>query len=82
MSAVEKIEISYFDDTANRYRVPKSQWRKWSKEQRRVFNYIHSAMIRSPQFFQHPEAASIPRDHWKTTAWNAAWEAAHATAIG
>lgn len=80
MNTAEKIEITYFDDTANRYKVPQKQWRKWSKAQRSVFNRVHSAMIQNPQFFQHPEAEKIPRDHWKTTAWNAAWEAASAIA--
>jgi hypothetical protein len=79
-AAAEKIEISYFDDAANRYAVPKRQWAKWGKAQRRVFNYVHSAMIRNPDLFQHPSAYASPRKAfaqlWKTIAWNAAWEAA------
>ena len=78
MSKAEAINVTYIEDTANRYRVPKKQWVKWDKGQRLVFNHVHSAMIQNPQFFQHPQAEKVSRDHWKTTAWNAAWEAASA----
>ena len=77
-TTVESVTVTYFDDCANRYKVPKKQWGRWSKFQRSMFNRVHSAMIHNSALFRHPEAEPIPASHWKTTAWNAAWEAASA----
>ena len=81
--AVEAINVTYnvtyFDDTKNRYRVPKKQWSRWNEDQRRVFNHVHSAMTGNQDLFMHPKAEPVPVDHWKTTSWNAAWEAATAS---
>lgn len=50
----------------------------WSLEARRVFHYVYDFMLLNPDSFRHPDAAEIPEEHWKTTAYNAAWTAANA----
>lgn len=61
----------------NRFKVPKRQWNKWSSTARRVFNALYHSMRPSMQvFFLHPKATPASRQHWETTRWNAAWEAA------
>lgn len=64
--------------TRNAYRVPKSQWRKWNAKARETFNWLYGLMMNSPDLFKHPKAKVPPREHRKTTAWNAAWLAADA----
>lgn len=67
-------------NTGNRHRVPKKQWRKWSRLGRHVFNEVFSAMSRNAWAFQAPSVEKDPptKRAWKTTAWNAAWIAADA----
>lgn len=59
----------------NRYKVPKKIWSKWTEPARRLFNELHKSMA-DQQIYTHPKAPQLPRDQWKTTAWNAAWMAA------
>lgn len=77
MSAAEKFEVTYLDDSANRYRVPKKQWKRWGKTARRVFNHVYSAMRGNCRVYNHPGAA-VNVNHWQTVCWNAAWTAAEA----
>jgi hypothetical protein len=67
-------------DAVNRHRVPKRQWRKWSRHARAVFNELYGAMRESAWAFQSPKvkAMKIPARLWQVTAWNAAWIAADA----
>jgi hypothetical protein len=61
----------------NRYAVPKAQWNKWSNAARRMFNRMYHAMRPTRQFvFIHPAAFPTTKEHWDTTRWNVAWEAA------
>ena len=61
----------------NRYKVPAKIWTGWSNTERRVFNKTFEAMRPSCQLlFTHPEAMPIPRKHWATLRWNAAFTAA------
>lgn len=62
----------------NIYKVPKSQWKKWTPHARRVFNYLYDLMLSNQDLFRHPNAPIRDAKLWKTTAWNAAWEAAYA----
>lgn len=62
----------------NTNKVPQKQWRKWTNQAREVFNSVYSQMRRDQAMFQHPNAKRQPREHWNTTAWNAAWTAADA----
>lgn len=63
----------------NKYGVPKKQWDKWHNLARRVFNTMYESMRPSMQWaFLHPDALPQKKDHWQTTRWNCAWEAAHA----
>lgn len=66
-------------DAANKHRVPKKQWRKWSLLARKVFNELYSAMVLNKELFLHPHQKKLTNRMWKTTAWNAAWIAADAT---
>ncbi len=61
----------------NQYRVPKKQWRKWSKNAQGVFNLVY-AVSRYQEYFQHPDAEKVSQKHWNTTRWNFAWTAANA----
>ena len=59
----------------NRYRVPKKQWAKWSRQARFVFNEFYRRMdsqevLAGPQTFR-----DIPTI-WRVIRWNAAWLAA------
>lgn len=60
----------------NRYKVPKRQWARWTDNARNVFNTLYGVMIADPGNYQHPKATPVPRAHWRTTAWNAAFIAA------
>lgn len=63
----------------NKHRVPKRQWEGWSNHARKVFNIVYHDMRPTMQFaFTHPQAAPVPKRHWDTTRWNAAWAAADA----
>ena len=57
-------------------RVPKKQWRKWSKAAKRVFNELYDFMLHNRSLMLHPKQAAPQHYHWKTTSWNAAWIAA------
>lgn len=66
------------DAVANPHKVMQSQWRKWNGTARRAFNSLYSFMMNNQRLFVHPKAAVVELEHWKTTAWNAAWSAADA----
>jgi len=61
----------------NKHKVPTRQWTKWSNHARKVFNNVYQSMRPTMQFaYTHPMAAPVPKKHWDTTRWNAAWTAA------
>lgn len=63
----------------NKHKVPKKQWDKWTNHARRVFNDMFYSLRPSMQFaFLHPAAIAAPKEHWETTRWNVAWQAASA----
>ena len=62
----------------NKYKVAKSQWKKWPNLSKAVFNEVYSEMCYNEKFFLHTEASVPPTPHWKVTAWNSAWIAAQA----
>ena len=77
--AIEKVVLpqpAYPFKPRNRYKVPVKQWAKWPDVARAVFNSTHEQMIDSQRAFKHPKQEPMPRAHWKTLAWNAAWIAA------
>ncbi|NJN35832.1 MAG: hypothetical protein HC794_00775 [Nitrospiraceae bacterium] len=62
----------------NRHKVPKRAWNRWTNAGKKTFNGVYDAMRPKMQFaFTHPEQYPIPRSHWETIRWNAAWQAAH-----
>lgn len=62
---------------ANKFKVPKKQWAKWSNQARSTFNKMYDAMRPNMQWvFSHPDMLPLPKEHWGTLRWNAAWEAA------
>ncbi len=65
----------------NTYKVPKRQWRKWSDSAHNVFNTLYQAMRDDQELYNAtPGAPQLPRDAWRTVAWNAAFIAACAVA--
>ena len=60
---------------ANRYGMTAVMWRKWSNPARAMFNKMYHA-LRYQWAIVHPEALTLPREHWKTIRWNAAFMAA------
>lgn len=64
--------------TANAYKVPKRQWRKWADAERAVFNEVLRAIrdgwdVLFPDSMQNVRAPAR-----RIAAWNAAWIAADA----
>lgn len=62
----------------NYNKVPKGQWKKWSPSAQRVFNHLFDMMTENQNLFRHPKGPLVDMKHFRTTAWNAAWEAAYA----
>lgn len=62
----------------NLNRVPKKQWRKWSKVAKTAFNRTYTFMFYNQKVVTHPKMENINPRQWKTIAWNAAWIAADA----
>ena len=60
----------------NRFRVPRRMWSGWTVVGRHVFNKTFQYMNENQQFFKHPSADHVPDEYFRTTAWNAAVEAA------
>jgi len=61
---------------ANIYGVGKRKWKNWPDICQRVFNETFGVMQENQYLFLHPKADKHSVDHWRTTAWNAAWTAA------
>jgi len=47
-----------------------------------TFNETYTIMKGNQDLFLHPETGKPKKDHWKTTAWNAAWIAADSVEHG
>lgn len=62
----------------NKYRVNKRVWGRWSKLARTVFNDVYASMREDQERYTHSQAATVTKEHWNATAWNAAWTAAGA----
>jgi hypothetical protein len=60
----------------NIYKVPKKQWKKWAEVEQELFNALNRFMEDNQNLCLHPSVAPLLDEHWKTTAWNAAWMAA------
>lgn len=73
----QKISPHMGRPVANKFKVPAKEWAKWSNAAKAVFNKLYDAMRPSMQWvFSHPGMLPLPKEHWKTIRWNAAWEAA------
>lgn len=62
--------------------VSNKQWKKWTFLQQCVFNDLFYTMINNQKLFLHPKVIPLEGKLWKTTAHNAAWEAAEAAGDG
>jgi len=51
----------------------------WPPKQRKLFNRVYRHMLLNQRGFLHPQAPMVDDELWSTTAWNAAWFAAHAS---
>lgn len=60
----------------NIHGVSKRQWKKWNEQEQYLFHTLYEFALFHQNFFKHPDAEYILPEHWKTTAWNAAWQAA------
>lgn len=59
--------------------VPLRQWRRWSDQQRAIFNGVHADLTHMGQScFLHPETVGrqLSTAEYDTICWNAAWIAA------
>lgn len=62
---------------ANPHKVPKAQWRKWSRTAQKTFNLMMQSLRPSMQWaFLHNGAKLMARKDWQVTRWNVSWEAA------
>ena len=61
----------------NRYKVPKSQWKKWGMYGQDMFNRTYSHMKVGKSVYCATEIAEIyiPNKRWSIIAWNAAFMA-------
>lgn len=62
--------------------VSAKQWKKWTFLQQCVFNDLYCFMVNNQKIFLHPKVIPLEAKLWKTTAHNAAWEAAVAVKDG
>ena len=62
----------------NKHKINPRQWKKWPDIAQRVFNEVYSDMVLNQHLFLHPKADAHAKEHWNTTAHNAAWTAADA----
>lgn len=60
----------------NRFRVGKEMWNEWSETEKELFNDYYDWMKSFDQRqMTHPKAQPMPKKHWETLSWNAAWMA-------
>lgn len=65
------------DAVENVHKVPSKQWKKWSPDQRKLFNGVRSKLLlMGPQITLPPEVRSMSKKHFDVIAWNSAWTAA------
>lgn len=73
---IEQMKIPGTLTAGNRFKVARKEWSKWTPDGRRLFNYLFHVMSENQRIYTHSKAVQLPKDQWRTTAWNAAWEAA------
>jgi len=64
----------------NSHKIPKKQWRRWSEDQRALFNGVYEDILAvGSDAWLHPVTVQrkLSADEFNTIAWNAAWTAAH-----
>lgn len=76
---LEEVNVATTGSFTNDFDVPAVVWGSWTERARDVFNRLYWYMIQNQSIFKHPQAPVLEDEHWKTTAWNAAWIAANAT---
>lgn len=72
--------LATFMTAPNKNKVPKKQWRKWSRQARAVFNEIYEAIYRGHRTLFPPAFTNtnFTAKTIKVMAWNSAWVAASA----
>jgi hypothetical protein len=45
----------------------------WTPEQQAFFTKAFRFFSANQAIMVHPDADTVPQEHWQTTAWNAAW---------
>jgi hypothetical protein len=64
--------------TANTYKVPVKQWKKWNDIAKKTFNITYFNIKACYNTFLHPKTGKITKEEHITIAWNSAWIAADA----
>jgi hypothetical protein len=73
--AVKTINPNMGRPVGNKFKVGSSTWGGWSNAAKRTFNLTYAG-LRSQSIMAHPKAAPMPKGHWDTIRWNAAYVAA------
>lgn len=60
----------------NKYKVGKSQWKKWDNSEKTLFNLLYEVSLKNQWMFKHPLQEEMQKSLWQTIAWNHAWMAA------
>ena len=62
----------------NKYNCSKPIWRKFSNEQKLLWNMIMDCTLYSQKLIAHPQSPVLQHSHWETICYNIACEAAWA----
>lgn len=62
----------------NRFKVAQRQWRKWTEQERFVFNELFGSTVKNQKILSHPQMEKISAAMWRTLCWNFAWLASTA----
>jgi hypothetical protein len=62
-------------DATNSNRVSSRQWKKWSEDQRRLFNRIFIG-LQHQELFRATKQTPMEEAHWQVIRWNAAFQGA------
>lgn len=60
----------------NPNKVPQKQWKRWSDFSQELFNDLFAYMDQNQHLFTHPKTIQMPKEYWRTSAWNSSWMAA------
>jgi hypothetical protein len=71
----EKDQRMSMKEIKNVNKVQKQFWDSWNVKAQVAFNHSYRKFL-VQDIYSHPKAQIRSREHWKTTAWNCAFEVA------